>query len=90
MSDEPNTRFSGMKQDIQDTTSEFAQSLAARLKGWEIQNINSQLVDIKYDLTKNMKDIVNDSLSKVKYIIIEGLREQNLLTRNWLQETGSV
>ena len=33
MSNEPNTMLSGMKQDIQDTTSEFAQSLAARLKG---------------------------------------------------------
>ena len=36
MSNEPNTRLSGMKQDFQDTTSEFTQSLAARLKGWEI------------------------------------------------------
>ena len=33
MLNEPNIRLSGMKQDIQDTTSEFTQSLAGRLKG---------------------------------------------------------
>ena len=33
MLNEPNTRLSGMKQDIQDTTGEFTQSLAGRLKG---------------------------------------------------------
>ena len=38
----------------------------------------SQLINIKYDLTKNIKDIVNGSLSKVKDAIIEGLRAENL------------
>ena len=42
------------------------------------ENINSHLVNIRYELTKNMEDIVNDSLSKVKDAIIEGLRTQNL------------
>ena len=44
----------------------------------KFQNINSQLVSIKYDLTKTMEDIVNDSLSKVKYAIIEGLSAEHL------------
>ena len=43
-----------------------------------LKNINSQLVNIKYDLTKTMEDIVIDSLSKIKDAIIEGLREENL------------
>ena len=43
----------------------------------KFQNI-SQLVNIKYDLTKAMEDIVNDSLSKVKDAIIKGLRAENL------------
>ena len=44
----------------------------------KFQNIISQLVNIKYDLTKAMEDIVNDSLSKVKDAIIKGLRAENL------------
>ena len=44
----------------------------------KFQNINNQLVNIKYDLTKTMEDIVNDSLSKVKDAIIKGLRAENL------------
>ena len=61
MSNEPNTRLSGMKQDIQDTRTEFTQSLAA-LHGSmdeQFQNINSQLVNIKYNLTKTMEDIMS-------------------------------
>ena len=53
-----------MKQDIQDIKTEFTQSLAA-LRGSmdeKFQNVNTQLVNIKYDLTKNMENIVNDSL----------------------------
>ena len=38
------------------------------------ENINSQLINIKYNLTKNREDIVNNSLPKVKDSIIEGLR----------------
>ena len=74
MSNESNTRLGGMKQDIQDTRIEFTQSLAA-LRGsmdQKFKNINSQLVNIKYDLTKKMEDIVNNSLSKVRDAIIEG------------------
>ena len=62
MSNEPNTRLTGMKQDIQDTRTKFTQSLPALL-GWtdeKLQNINSQLANSKHDLTKNMEDIVND------------------------------
>ena len=44
----------------------------------KFQKIISQLVNIKYDLTKAMEDIVNDSLSKVKDAIIKGLRAENL------------
>ena len=44
----------------------------------KFQNINNQLVNIKYDLTKTMEDIVTDSLSKVKDAIIKGLRAENL------------
>ena len=79
MSNEPNTRSSGMKQDIQDTRTEFTQSLAALrgLMNEKFQN-NNQLVDIKYDLTKNMEDIVNDILSKIKDAIIERQRVENL------------
>ena len=76
MSNEPNNRLSGMKQDIQNTRTGFTQSLAAS-RGWidqKLQDINSQLINIKYDLTKNMEDIPNDSfLSKVKDAIIESL-----------------
>ena len=32
----------------------------------KFESIDSQLVNIKYDLIKNMEDIVNESLSKVK------------------------
>ena len=74
MSNKSNTRLGGMKQDIQDTRIEFTQSLAA-LRGsmdQKFKNINSQLVNIKYDLTKKMEDIVNNSLSKVRDAIIEG------------------
>ena len=74
MSNKSNTRLGGMKQDIQDTRIEFTQSLAA-LRGSmdkKFKNINSQLVNIKYDLTKKMEDIVNNSLSKVRDAIIEG------------------
>ena len=42
------------------------------------ENINSQLINIKYNLTKNREDIVNNSLPKVKDSIIEGLRAENL------------
>ena len=79
MSNEPNTRFSGMKQDIQDTGTGFTQSLAT-LRGSMDQKFEdiSQLINIKYDLTKNIKDIVNGSLLKVKDAIIEGLRAENL------------
>ena len=72
MSSELNTKLSGMQQDIQDTRTEFTQSLAA-LRGsmdHKFEKINSQLVNIKYYLTKNMEDIVNDSLSKIKDAII--------------------
>ena len=56
MSNEPNTRLKGMKQDIQDTRTWFTQSLAALCGSMDekFQNINSQLVNFKYDLTKNM------------------------------------
>ena len=69
-----------MKQDIQDKRTEFTQSLAA-IRGSmdeKFQNINWQLFNIKYDLTKTMEDIVNDSLSKVKDAIIKELRAENL------------
>ena len=80
MSSEPNTKFSGMQQDIQDTRTEFTQSSAALrgLMDHKLEKINSQLVNIKYYLTKNMEDIVNDSLSKIKDAIIQGLRAVNL------------
>ena len=80
MSNEPNIRLSAMKQDIQHTKIEFTQFSIALGGSMEkkFQNINSQLVNIKYDLTKNMEDIVNDILSKVKDAIIEGLRAENL------------
>ena len=48
MSTESNTRNSGIRQDILDTTTEFTQSLAA-LCGWmdqKFEDINSQLVNI--------------------------------------------
>ena len=80
MSNEPNNRLIGMKQDIQDKRTEFTQSLAA-IRGSmdeKFQNINWQLFNIKYDLTKTMEDIVNDSLSKVKDAIIKELRAENL------------
>ena len=57
MSSEPNTRLSGLKQDIKDTRTEFTLSLTA-LHGsmdQKFESINNQLVNIKYDLTKNMK-----------------------------------
>ena len=38
----------------------------------KFESINSQLVNIKYDLTKNIED--NDSLSKVKDAIIKERR----------------
>ena len=44
----------------------------------KFERINSQLVNIKYYLTKKMEDIFNDSLSKIKDEIIEGLRAVNL------------
>ena len=78
MTNEPNTRLSGMKQDIQDTKTEFTLAALRGSMGEKFQNINSQLAYIKYDFTKNMEDIVNDSLSKVKDEIIEGLRAENL------------
>ena len=58
----------GIKQDIQDTRTEFTQSLAALCGSMDekFQNIDIHLVNIKYDLTKNMEDIVNDRLLKVK------------------------
>ena len=80
MSNEPNNRLIGMKQDLQDKRTEFTQSLAA-IRGSmdeKFQNINWQLFNIKYDLTKTMEDIVNDSLSKVKDAIIKELRAENL------------
>ena len=66
MSNEPNNRLIGMKQDLQDKRTEFTQSLAA-IRGSmdeKFQNINWQLFNIKYDLTKTMEDIVNDSFVK--------------------------
>ena len=54
MSSEPNARLNGMKQDIQDTRTEFTRSLAA-LHGsiyQKFENINSQLVNIKYEKQK--------------------------------------
>ena len=80
MSNESNTILNGMKQDIQDTRTEFTQSLAS-LRGSmdeKFQNINSQLANIKHDLTKNTEYFVNDSLSKVKDTIIERLWAENL------------
>ena len=91
MSNEPNTRLSGTKQDIQDTRTEFTLSLAA-LRGSmdeKFQNINSQLVNIKYDLTKTMEDIVNNSLSKVKDAIIEGLKAGNLKLQQKVESLDS-
>ena len=44
----------------------------------KFERINSQLVNIKYYLTKNMEDIFNDSFSKIKDEITEGLRAVNL------------
>ena len=54
MSNETNTRLSGMKQDIQDTKTEFTQFLVALCGSMDkkFENINSQLINIKYDLTK--------------------------------------
>ena len=44
---------------------------------------HSQLTDIKDNLTKNVEDIVNDSLSKVEGAVIEGLKTENVkLHRN--------
>ena len=43
----------------------------------------SQLIDIKDNLTKDVEDIVNDSLSKVEGAVIEGLKTENVkLHRN--------
>ena len=53
------------------------------------ENINSHLVNIRYELTKNMEDIVNDSLSKVKDAIIEGLRTQNLKLQHKVESLES-
>ena len=50
------------------------------------ENINSHLVNIRYELTKNMEDIVNDSLSKA---IIEGLRTQNLKLQHKVESLES-
>ena len=55
----------------------------------KFQNINSQLVSIKYDLTKTMEDIVNDSLSKVKYAIIEGLSAEHLKVQQKVESLKS-
>ena len=80
MSSEANTRLTGVKQDILDTRTKFTQSLAALHGSMDqnFENINSQLVNIQHELTKNMEYIVNDSLLKVKDAIIEGLRAENL------------
>ena len=68
MSNKPNSTLSGMKQGIQDTKTNFTQSLAALCGSMDqkFENINSQFINIKYEPTKNMEDKVNNSLSKVK------------------------
>ena len=69
-----------MKQDIKDVKTEFTQPLAALLGSMDqrFENINSQMINIKHNFTKTMEDIVNDSLSKVKDSITEGLRAEYL------------
>ena len=59
--------MSGTKQDIQDTKTEFTQSLATLYGSTDqkFEDINSHLINIKYDLTKSVKDVINDNLSKV-------------------------
>ena len=68
ISNRPNSTLSGMKQGIQDTKTDFTQSLAALCGSMDpkFENINSQLINVKYDPTKNMEHKVNNSLSKVK------------------------
>ena len=54
MNSEPNTRLSGMKQDIQDMKNELTQYILGRSL-WFNKNLKAliaQLINIKYDLKK--------------------------------------
>ena len=74
-----NTRFGGIKQDIQDFKSDF-NSLLSSLKN-EIQskfeNINTRLYQIESNLESNITEQVNDCILSVKDSIITALRDDN-------------
>ena len=74
-----NTRFGGIKQDIQDFKSDF-NSILSGLKN-EIQskfeNVNTRLNQIESNLLNNIIDQVNRSIMSVKESLITALKDEN-------------
>ena len=74
------TRLGGVKQEIQDLKSGFESSINQVKVGiyGKFSEINLQLKDIKESFASTVNDIVTESILKVKYWIIEALKEENI------------
>ena len=97
---EPDTRLSGVKQELSVFKSEFSSSFE-KLKDSitvKFSNINARLDEIeKKNIKKSVTEEVNESIMSIKNTIIDALKEENLklqnkvkirraIARNWSEE----
>ena len=81
---EPNTRLSGVKQELFVFKSEFSSSFE-KLKdiiNVKFSDINARLDEIEKNVKNSVTEEVNESLMRIKNPIIDALKEENLKLHN--------
>ena len=81
---EPNTRLSGVKQELLVFKSEFSSSFE-KLKDIitvKFSDINARLDEIEKNVKNSVTEEVNESLMRIKNPIIDALKEENLKLHN--------
>ena len=81
---EPNTRLSGVKQELSLFKSEFSSSFE-KLKDnitVKFSDINAWLDKIEKNIKKSVTEEVNESIVSIKNTIIDALKEENLKLQN--------
>ena len=81
---EPNTRPSGVKQELSVFKSEFSSSFE-KLKDSitvKFSDINARLDEIEKNIKKSVTEEVNESIMSIKNTIIDALKEENLKLQN--------
>ena len=86
-----NTKNARMKQEISDMKNDFMKSLdSLKLDINDMfNNMNDKIVTIKSDFKENLDDLVAESLFRIKYSIIESLREEDSLLHQKIEKLKS-